>query len=308
MRTSPSFVWCVAAVAGLSIGAVKAPAAGRPLTLPDVLAKAGAYVTGFEQQLSAIVAEERYEQVLSFPKARTPTGPIRRRLTSDLLLVRPPGATAWFQFRDVLSVDGEPVRDRDDRLVKLFVDPPATVDDQIRRILAEGARYNVGALLRNVNAPVLPLQFLEPKNQERFRFKRTSEATPADMTTQPPAPPGRFRIGTEVWAIQFSEQREGTMIRTTAKTDLPARGRFWVEPDTGRVLMTELVLQDRHVRGVITVNYQSEPLVGMLVPIEMRERYDRLRDRSVIDGFAEYGRFRQFHVRVDETFAPIIRE
>jgi hypothetical protein len=72
--------------------------------------------------------------------------------------------------------------------------------------------------------------------------------------------------------------------------------------------MTELLLQDRHVRGVISVNYQSEPLVGMLVPIEMRERYDRLRDGSVIDGFAEYGHFRQFHVSVDERFAPIIRK
>ncbi len=53
---------------------------------------------------------------------------------------------------------------------------------------------------------------------------------------------------------------------------------------------------------MITVNYQSEPLLGLLVPTEMRERYDRLRDKSVIEGFASYGRFRQFQVNVDEKF------
>jgi hypothetical protein len=53
------------------------------------------------------------------------------------------------------------------------------------------------------------------------------------------------------------------------------------------------------------VNYQSEPLLGLLVPVEMRERYDKLSDHSVIDGFATYGRFRQFQVKVDEKLGPI---
>jgi len=51
----------------------------------------------------------------------------------------------------------------------------------------------------------------------------------------------------------------------------------------------------------VDVSYQSEPLLGFLVPIEMRERYDG-RDKSHIDGVATYGRFRQFHVNTTETF------
>ena len=53
------------------------------------------------------------------------------------------------------------------------------------------------------------------------------------------------------------------------------------------------------------VNFQSEPLLGLLVPIEMQERYDKTRDGSVIEGFATYGKFRQFKVLVDEKLGPI---
>ena len=271
-------------------------------TLTDVLARAGTYVAEFQRQLSGIVAEEQYVQMVRYPRGARSGSDNKRRLRSDLLLVRAGSASEWFQFRDVFDVDGEAVRDRNDRLVNLFVNPTITADDQIRGILAESARYNIGSLLRTVNVPVLPLRFMEPKNQSRFGFKRTSDGSPARITTEMPAPPGHFRITTEVWTIEFAERQGGTMIRTTAMRDLPARGRFWIEPATGRVLMSELILENNQVRCVIDVNYQSQPILGLLVPIEMRERYDHLRDRSVIDGFATYGQFRQFQVNVSERF------
>ena len=276
-------------------------AAAEP-ALGDVLARAAAYVADFERQLSGIVAEERYQQVVTFARTRRPAGPSHRELRSDLLLVKPPGADDWFQFRDVFEVDASPVRDRNERLVKLFIDRPPTLREQIAGILAESARYNIGSLMRTVNTPILPLQILEAKNQPRFTFKRIGDAAPARMTREAPAPPGHFRLSAEVWVVHYAEQRDGTLIRTTAGRDLPARGRFWIEPATGRVLMTELLLESRDVRGAIDVNYQSEPLVGLLMPIEMRERYDHQRDGSTIDGFATYGHFRQFQVNVSERF------
>jgi hypothetical protein len=57
--------------------------------------------------------------------------------------------------------------------------------------------------------------------------------------------------------------------------------------------MSELVVEDRSVRATIDVSYQSEPLMDMLVPIEMRERYDGRRDGSLIEGRAGYGTFRR---------------
>jgi hypothetical protein len=274
-------------------------------SLPQVLERTAAYVATFARQLSGIVAEERYTQTVHFPKGYPLTLDLERHTRSDLLLVKPRGARDWLQFRDVYEVDDRPVRDRDNRLVRLFLDPPDSTSAQVTAILEESARYNIGPLLRTVNTPLLPLQFLEAKNQGRFKFKRTSNAQPAEMTVESPAPPGRFRLTTEVWAVEYSERMANTIIRTNGLRDLPSRGRFWIEPDTGRVLMTELVMENRQVRGVITVNYQSEPLLGLLVPIEMRERYDKLRDQSVVDGYATYGRFRQFQVRVDEKLGPI---
>jgi hypothetical protein len=39
------------------------------------------------------------------------------------------GEAAWFGFRDVAMVDGKPVRDRDERLVKLFTENSRNVFD-----------------------------------------------------------------------------------------------------------------------------------------------------------------------------------
>ncbi len=276
-------------------------------TLEQVLGRAAVYVEEFERQMSGIVAEEDYVQQVRVPRGYPLRMNLTRRIRSDLLLVKPAGGEDWMQFRDVFSVDGEPVRDRDERLFRLFLNPDETTRSQAAAILRESARYNIGAVERTVNTPLLALLFLEPKNQDRFRFKRTDDAGPDRMTAQAPAPPGHFRVTTEVWAVEFRERRHDTMIRTTALRDLPARGRFWIEPATGRVLMSEVVLEGRFVRGIINVNYQSVPFLALLTPFEMRERYDRLRDNSTIEGFATYSRFRRFQVKVDEKLGPIKR-
>lgn len=285
--------------------------AGSEPTLSQVMARAAQYIAQFEERISGIVAEEQYGQEVKFPKSTGWIYEQSRRLKSDLLLIRPVGGKEWMQFRDVFSVDGEPVRDREERLVEIFLNPNETTLSQTAAVLAESARYNIGALERTVNTPLLPLRFLEAQNQPRFSFRRTKRVMPDAMTQQAPAPAGHFRIETEVWVIEYKERSSPTLIRTRDGAqrgrlrDLPARGRFWIEPASGRVLMSEVILQTTGAHAVITVNYQSEPLLGVLVPVEMRERYDHLRDKSVIEGFASYGRFRQFQVLVDEKLGPV---
>ena len=66
--------------------------------------------------------------------------------------------------------------------------------------------------------------------------------------------------------------------------------------------MSELLVSNRKLRATIDVSYQSEPLLGLLVPIEMREWYDGLRTGSRIEAVARYGKFRQFQVNTNETF------
>jgi hypothetical protein len=281
--------------------ALIAPASGEPAAaeppLKTVLARAAAYVAEFQRVLSGIVAEERYEQVA---RSRPLTETMRISLKSDLLLVRPRDANEWAQYRDVFEVDGRPVRDREERLTKLFLEPSEPGRSQMMSILNESARYNIGGVIRNVNTPLFTLRFLEGSEQPRFRFKRVKDAVPAAVRDAPDHP-AVFRASTEVWAVEFQETERPTIIRTVMNKDVPARGRFWIDPNDGRVLMAELVT-DRDVHATIDVSFQSEPVLGLLVPIEMRERYEGRRDGSVIVATASYGHFRQFQVNVDQTF------
>lgn len=280
-----------------------APASAQEPTLDAVLSRAGVYVLEFQRQLSGIVAEEQYVQDVRYPLGSTrynPLLPRHRELKSDLLLVKPVGADRWLQFRDVYDVDGTPVRDRNERLMQLFIAPSASSASQTDRIMAESSRYNIGNLQRTVNVPVLALVVLDPQHQGRFAFKRTDHRTPQLEQNRPK--PG------DVWVIEYQEVQKQTMIRTTNGRDLSARGRFWIEPATGHVLASELVAEDFSIKGTIDVDYESEPAIGLLVPSVMRERYDIRRDGSRVDGEAVYSRFRQFQVKVDEKLTPIVKQ
>jgi len=313
LRVASALLCCAAA----------SPAAAQEPKLATVLQRAGAYVDGFERQLSGIVAEEHYvQEVLTFTKRHgCPSNatyasvlncqgqlvsPIRAELRSDLGLVRPAGAATWTEFRDVFEANGAPVRDRTERLTSLFLGDAADSRAQISRILDESSRFNIGDISRNINTPLFPLQFLERVNQPRFSFKRAGKGAPATFTGSE-TPTAAFRVSVAVWIVEYEEKQAGTMIRTQGLKDLPSRGRFWIEPDTGRVLMSELVARNRDLRATIDVSYQSEPLLGCLVPVEMREDYQDRRG-SHITGSASYGRFRQFQVDVDEQFMPVVKK
>jgi hypothetical protein len=275
--------------------------------LDVVLGRAASYVDAFHKQLSGIVAEEDYlQQVI-------PGG--RRSTTSDLVLVRPAGFDRWLQFRDIIEVNGQPVRNRQDRLTALLLQPAETAMEQARRIAIESARENFGPLLRTINVPVMPLIVLEAANQKRFKFTRAAgdQRRQSGMSDLPATP--TFRVQTEVWIVRFDERQRPTIIRDDRHRNVESVGRFWIEPGTGRVLMSEMIAEHPDVRAHILVSYQSEPVLGLLVPIEMRETYtnkhwDDLYKPTAwpwqrIEATATYGRFRQFQVRTNEQFKPI---
>jgi hypothetical protein len=234
----------------------------------------------------------------------------QRRLRSDLLLMRPERSINWVQFRDVFEVDGRPIRDRGDRLSALFLSPTPSTIDRVSRIRRESARYNIGAVERTLNVPVAPLAVLNPSTQPRFAFAiedagaNRGPASGDGAVRGLPASPN-FKVLTEVWVVRFEETREPTLVRTPKGTSIPSHGRFWIEPTSGRVLMSEMIAQNHDVRAQITVSYQSEPWLGLLMPIEMREQYTMGNDVRIIECTATYGNFRQFQVQVDEKISPI---
>lgn len=276
-----------------------AQAPSRPPELKTVLGRAAAYVEEFREKLSGIVAEETYVQQV-IPGEH-------REQRSDLLLVRSNTFPRWAQFRDTFEVDGSAIRDREERLTNLFLHPAGTAMAQARRIADESSRYNLGVIRRTINVPLMALAFLEPDVQPRFRFSRVADGEPPEV---PARQAGHFVVSTEVWVIRFEERDHPTIIRDPVnRRDVPSQGRFWIEPHSGRVLMSEMRSSHPSVRADITVNYQSEPLLGLLVPVAMFERYEnRLAPRSMplgeywrrIEATATYGKFRRFRVEVDQ--------
>jgi hypothetical protein len=160
-----------------------------------------------------------------------------------------------------------------------------------------------------MNVPVLPLSVLASSSQPRFRF--TVEERPGDnrrptIGSAPVSPAPNFKVTAEGWIVKFEEVAGPTLVYTTGGGNIFSRGRFWIEPDTGRVLMSEMITEDAHVRGELLVSYQSQPLLGLLVPIELRERYtENAPRRPTITGQATYSNFRRFEVSVDQSIAPI---
>jgi len=302
------FLRNVVLIAGGIFCVSQAVGEGQRFELADVLQRAGSYVEEFQRQLSGIVTEEAYlQEVVPAIGMNASGGRLqRRRLRSDLLLVRPEGAATWVQFRDVFEVDGRAVRDRDERLARLFLRGDVSSAEQVEQIRAESARYNIGRIQRTMNVPVLPLSVLAPQSQPRFRFavdQGNNNRPRIGPSTLPST--ANFKVSAEGWIISFEEQRGPTLVYTTAGADIFSRGRFWIEPETGRVLMSEMITEDARVRGELVVSYQSEPLLGLLVPIELRERYTEIASRSTITGQATYSNFRRFQVSVDETIAPV---
>jgi hypothetical protein len=276
-------------------------------TLSSTLARAADYVDAYARQLGGVVLQETYVQDVRYQPAMTPGprrmpagGPDHRVLKSDLLLIRPESADGWRQFRDVFEVDGKQLRDRTDRLARLFLRPSASAEAQAAQLAAESARYNIGEIMRDINLPLLTLLVLDRANQPRFRF---SDERGSDSRGMPRS--ASFAMPADAAAVRYEEVQPRTMVRTAGDRDMPIRGRLWLDRQSGRVLLTELIVADRIVNARIHVAYQMENELNLLVPAEMHELYERLSDRMRIEGTATYSNFRRFQVQVDERIAPV---
>ena len=288
----------------LAIGAialvVTAPtgaAVQRP-ALEAVLGRAGAYVANYLDVLSKVVAEEEYVQDVSgrrpalsreMEKAFGASAPraSHREFRSDLMLVNIGPPMGWLGYRDVFEVDGKPVRDRDDRVAKLMLQPSATAREQAERIADEGARFNISAIGRTLNQPGLPLVFLQTALQPRFRFSLDERDA---------------RVGPNVWIVKYEETVRPSLFRHNYTNENPSSGRFWIDVLTGDVLQTENVLSPPGVTATFTTTFRRDERFGVAVPVEMRERVveTSVANGQRLQGTATYSNFRKFDVKTEE--------
>ena len=216
MRRFLAFAVCLLA-AGTGLRA-QDPDTDR-VSLELLLGRGGWYVFDFLDKFSNVVSEETYIQDSSVPMSaallgRPGTATRNRILKSDFLLVSVSSAQDWVPFRDVFEVDGQPIRDRDSRLARLFLKPSENSFEQINRIQDESARYNLGNMRSTLGNPILGLGVLQKSYQARFQFSLGKEDKIA---------------GPGVWMVDYKETAMPAMIQGEAGRDLFAHGRLWVD-------------------------------------------------------------------------------
>ena len=272
--------------------------AQHEIGLDDVIGRAAAYVAAYVDDLSNVVMEEDYRQ--TYYPGRWSLRRVSRRLVSELLLMRVGGDGQWVGFRDVVEVNGRELENRGSRLVSLFVDDRTGIDGEssalarARRISEESARYNLGTTHRTFNVPTYPLLFLHPAHLDRFRFE--------------PMRTDREGCGGAATArdVRFEEVGYPTMTRGFGDIDLPTRGRFCIDLESGRVLQAEFELQHPEMGGVratdarARVSFGLEPRLNLWVPTEMRDIVSEHRGPRMA-GTARYRNYRQFDVLVSEN-------
>jgi hypothetical protein len=192
--------------------------------LDEIMHRAAAYVAAYGEQMSAVVGVEKYTQHVN-PIGGSTTRP--RELVAEFALVKSGGPVPWSGYRDVLEVNGEPVHDRRDRIVKILTDSKNPLEEA-GRLTAESARFNVGPVSRNFNLPTTALFFFHDSNLSRFTFTRK----------------GTKKIdGVDTVEIAFRETRRPTLIATRDGKDVPCEGLLWVLPDDGTIVRTRLQLK-----------------------------------------------------------------
>jgi len=261
--------------------------ADSKVDLKALLRRAGEYAVEYHERFTALVAEERYVQ-LTGPDPRRAFGrrfvERERTLHSDYVIVRDfAGAGTWLGVRDVIDVDDEPVPDRE-RLHALLQDTSRPLAARILALADLEAKYNLGAVYRTINVPTLPLEFLLPDHQSRFRFRN------AGMTSMGSVPAVR---------VTFDEREQPTVIRSPAGQSAPSHGSFWLDPRTGAVIRSELRVSPKYgtpVDAIILVTYKRNDRFDMLLPDDMNEIYLTPGDR--IEGHASYTNYRRFETDV----------
>lgn len=234
---------------------------------PALAQRTASYVRSVVAALSNVVAEETF----------TLTDPDRRVL-SDFLLVRYPGTDQdLLTFRDVVTVNDEPVRDREQRLEALFLEPITRVRDRVQAITQASVRH-----VPPVLNPLYGLAFLQADLQGRFRM------TVLEASDEWPA---------QVVAVAFEETEQPTILRggPLGEQDVPTRGTAWIEMGTGRLLQTELQVGEGRRAPRVVTRYRLDPALQIMVPEQMRTENPR--------GLATYSNFRRFTVGTDTVFA-----
>jgi hypothetical protein len=252
-------------------------------TVETLLERMTAYLERYEQQLSSVVADERFSQRVVYTRAYKNGMPVtddeRRRLDSEIGFLRLPGGADWLGFRDVRKINGRDVVTAGRRVVDTLSEK-GDVMAQARAIADASAEHNLG-VPRTTNVPTAALEIIHPRNYAAHRFERRGDDT--------------IRR-TKVAVIGFSETRRPPLVAGSGGQELVSSGRIWIEPASGTIWRVEW----KYAPAIgspssLTVEFAMNDELGMMVPIEMHETFSVIGGLNARgDGVAFYSNFRRF--------------
>ena len=238
-----------------------------------VLSSAMRYVMNYEQQFALLVSEEHYLQELQRPPnpgdnlSRTnPGGGMRaggamnvQTIKSDFLLVQlGMDGEGWMPFRDAFEVKGKKLRNRDERMLKLFLENDKQAFEKAARFNEASTKHHLGNVARTINIPTLGMMLLHPRVNERFEFTDGGEET---------------INGRVLRKALYREAARPTLIKTTRGRDLALTGTIWIDPFSGAVVKSEMNAADPAVRAQVVVTFRRDDALEMWVPDKMEEYY-----------------------------------
>ena len=207
----------------------------------------------------------------------------KRNLRSDFLLVKSPGEERlWLQFRDVTEVNGRAVRDQQDRLTKLFLEPFADAVRRAEEISRDASRHSLVAVGPE-SSPLVVIAMLQPIYYEDYMYQLGGRSTDAGVV------------------VRVVEIEGRPPLQRNPAVPIPrVEGKAWVEEATGRIRKTELRLGRAPNTTLASTTFRFDPGLRIDVPAEMKES-------RVVGNFsmtATYSRFRRFQVRTEEAIDP----
>lgn len=271
----------LAAAAAVLSGPQTPPVANDAAAL---LASASRWTEEFERNLSGLIFRERYlQQAATSVMGRD--GVVNRtemRLEANVFLLRPEGAPGFVLYRDVYRAADRDITDHTTRLHALLTEGTADAIAQARRLTDESTRHNLGGVTRNTNIPTMVLEYLRPAHVAALRARIDGRAT---------------IDGLRVIVVEFEETGRPTLVRANGH-DVPAKGKYWIDPVTGAVLRAVIALSPERATGELDVRFERHPTLNVWVPAEMKEEWQSAGVNS--SGVARYDRFGRLAVSTRE--------
>lgn len=277
MKTARAVCAAVALLTSQQLSAQSGP------TLEQLLGRLDAYLLEYETQLSSVVADERFDQRVTYTRTydmgRPVTGTDQRRLESEIGFIRLPGGLDWLGFRDVKRINGRALPGNRQSIADML-GAATDMKAKARSIAVASAEHNLG-LSRTTNVPTAALEIVHPRHRARHEFKHR----------------GDERIErTAVSVIGFEEKQRPALVVDPSGQQLISRGRIWVEPQTGTVWRVEWIYSPPiGAPSSIKVDFRRNDALAMMVPSEMLEEFPSLYGANARGaGKAVYSNYRRF--------------